>query len=53
MGFGQDWLVVDTACSWFFDAMGYMCVRAQTVACGGVELRNCYMEKALEGLASA
>jgi putative acetyltransferase len=31
----------------FFQARGYSTVREQTVCCGGVELRNCRMEKVL------
>lgn len=32
----------------FFEAMGYICVRSQTVECRGVELRNFEMAKRLE-----
>jgi GNAT superfamily N-acetyltransferase len=32
----------------FFQTMGYRVVREQTVCCGGVDLRNCRMEKVLK-----
>jgi putative acetyltransferase len=31
----------------FFLAMGYSVVREQTVDCGGIQLRNCHMNKSL------
>ena len=55
LGVTTAWTEASLTARRFFEAMGYRFVREQTVCCGGVELRNCRMEKTLTqgGAASA
>jgi putative acetyltransferase len=47
LGVETAWTDASLSARDFFQAMGYRAVREQTVCCGGVELRNCRMEKFL------
>lgn len=47
LGMATAWTEASLTARAFFHAMGYSAVLEQTVCCGGVELRNCRMEKSL------
>ena len=47
LGVETAWTEASRTARGFFQGMGYSAVREQTVSCGGVELRNCHMEKVL------
>jgi putative acetyltransferase len=47
LGVESAWTEASLTARGFFQAMGYRAAREQTVCCGGVELRNCRMEKSL------
>jgi putative acetyltransferase len=47
LGVKTAWTEASLTAFHFFQAIGYSTVQEQTVCCGGVELRNCRMEKVL------